>query len=282
MLAIIRNASAITLLMYFTLSSALAVAATEPDFDIESDLLLLQFDSKTDVDDLHTIAAVASVLRLPQFDSIQYHAVAGAYGDQNGLYVPSPELFKAAFADQWSDAHNQYEKTLQHVTSLVSETLNAGGDVWVVEAGQSNFSADWVANVAPEAAKNRVHVIQHSNWNEEQTNPADLAFVKKQTDYQKIPDGNAVGNGTPGFKSNNMPDISRFITSPELRKVWDIAIEKANYYNGLNGRYDNDAISAGGLDFSDTVELCWILGLPKQMDVESFFLMFSDSKSDAQ
>ena len=50
-----------------------------------------------------------------------------------------------------------------------------------------------------------IHVVQHSDWNEKSTLPEDLRFVKVNTDYQKIPDGNVVGNGTPGFRPPNIP-----------------------------------------------------------------------------
>ena len=68
-----------------------------PRFDVERDLFLAQFDSKTDVDDVHSVAGVATMLRSPELEGVRYHAVAGAYGIQEGLYVPSPELFDRAF-----------------------------------------------------------------------------------------------------------------------------------------------------------------------------------------
>ena len=46
----------------------------------------------------------------------------------------------------------------------------SGGQVWVAEAGQSDFSADWLQRVyaldLPVDVKARVHVVQHSDWNE--------------------------------------------------------------------------------------------------------------------
>ena len=73
-------------------------AAVEPGaskagrFNLEKDLLLAQFDCKTDVDDLHSVAALVTLLSDSQFSSIRYHAVAGTYGIQNGLYVPPNDL----------------------------------------------------------------------------------------------------------------------------------------------------------------------------------------------
>jgi len=70
-----------------------------------------------------------------------------------------------------------------------------GGRVWVQEAGQSNFTSDWVKalielGVSEAVIKNNVIVVQHSDWNESKTSPEDLAFVKLKTNYQAIDDGN--------------------------------------------------------------------------------------------
>src|SRR5690606_29816020 len=120
-----------------------------------------------------------------------------------GLYVPANELFEAAFGDRWSDAHTDFDQALAEVTALISKTLADGGDVWIAECGQSDFTAAVVQKLQsthPDlATKSRLHVVQHSNWNESSATPKKLQFVKVHTDYHKIPDGNAVGNGTPGF-----------------------------------------------------------------------------------
>ncbi|HSH10104.1 MAG TPA: hypothetical protein VK995_06920 [Oceanipulchritudo sp.] len=151
-------------------------------FSVEKDLFLAQFDSKTDVDDIHSVAAVATILADPRFSEVRYHAVAGAYGIQDGLYVPANELFELAFGSNWSDAHTDYERALGEVSSLVTETLKMGGTVWIADAGQSDFTADIVRQmeaVLPEIdLKERIHVVQHSEWNEKVTTPEKLAYVK--------------------------------------------------------------------------------------------------------
>ncbi|MBN1364432.1 MAG: hypothetical protein JW976_06480, partial [Syntrophaceae bacterium] len=117
----------------------------------------------------------------------------------------------------------------------------------------------------------RFHVVQHSSWNEEVTNPECLQFVKTNADYHKIPDGNAVGNGTPGFRSFENIQLNNRMMNPELLEIWQLAMDLANQYNGIEGRYNNEAIAAGGMDFSDLSEVCWILGLQEIKDVEHFF-----------
>lgn len=260
----------VLLLMSFSV-----VADSKSDFRIEKDFILFQFDSKTDVDDLHTIAAVATVLNLQPFESIQYHAVAGTYGDQEGLYIPSPKLFDMAFSENWSDRHNKPDEALSDVISSVASHLDSGANIWVVEAGQSNFTARWVKEVAkirPDVnLSERINVVQHSDWNEQQTNPKDLAYVKATVNYQRIPDGNATGNGSPGFKSYDAVALDRYSLDPSVLKIWERAIILGDHYNGLDGRYENDAVLAQGLDFSDTVELCWILGLNHLSNAKEFF-----------
>ncbi len=249
-------------------------------FDLDEDLLLAHYDCKTDVDDLQSVAALITILSDIKFSKINYHAVAGAYGIQDGLYVPPNELFNLAFGDNWSDAHENLPNAIDQVKILARSILENQGDIWIAEAGQSDFSAKLIKAIRADLPdlniSQRIHIVQHSDWNEEVTSPVCLDFVKTNTDYQKIPDGNAVGNGTPGFRSPEYTVWKNKIRSPSLVEIWRLAIELSNRYNGKEGRYHNEAISTGGLDFSDTSEVCWILGLQDIKDIEHFFNLFSN------
>lgn len=248
-------------------------------FQVESDLFLAQFDSKTDVDDLHSVAAVATMLADARFSGVRYHAVAGAYGTQEGLYVPANELFEAAFGENWSDAHTDFEQALGTVSLLASNTLRSGGDVWIAEAGQSDFSAALIKHVKTTLpgidAKRRIHVVQHSEWNESSTSPNSLMYVKEAASYHKIPDGNAMGNGSPGFRVEEAVNWRKHITAPDLVQIWELALGIASHYNGRDDRYLNAAIASGGLDFSDVSETCWIFGFDHLVDAEQFFKEFA-------
>jgi hypothetical protein len=250
----------------------------EQSFDAEKDLLLVQFDCKTDVDDLQSAAALATLLSDARFSKIHYHAVAGTYGIQEGLYVPPNSLFRLAFGDNWTDAHENLADAVEKVKGIIKTTLANQGDIWIAEAGQSDFTARLIKAIQSDlhdiATSQRIHVVQHSDWNEKSTSPESLQFVKKNTDYQKIPDGNVVGNGTPGFRSPEYTQWKNKITDPELIAIWQLAIDLSNKYNGKEGRYNNEAISAGGLDFSDLSEVCWILQLQDIKDTEEFFNLF--------
>ena len=250
------------------------------NFNKEKDLLLVQYDCKTDVDDLHSVAAFITLMSDPDFKKVNYHAVAGTYGIQEGLYVPPNDLFRLAFGDNWTDAHENLKGAVERVKGLAKKTLANQGDIWIAEAGQSDFSAALVkalqADLPELNASKRIHVVQHSDWNEEVTSPGSLDFVKKNTTYHKIPDGNAVGNGTPGFRSPDYTNWKDKNTDPKLAKIWQLAIDLGNKYNGKEGRYNNEAIAAGGLDFSDLSEVCWILGLADIKDTAHFFSLYSN------
>jgi hypothetical protein len=248
-------------------------------FNIEKDLLLVQFDCKTDVDDLHTVAALATLLADTKFSKIHYHAVAGSYGIQEGLYVPPNDLFQLAFGDNWSDAHENINKAVEQVKVIIKATLANKGDIWIADAGQSDFTAGLIKSIQSDlpdiSVSKRIHVVQHSEWNEKVTSAGSLEFVKKNADYHKIPDGNTVGNGTPGFRTPEYTQWKSKILNKKLAEIWQLAIDISNEYNGKEGRYNNEAISAGGLDFSDLSEVCWILGLEDIKDTQHFFNLYS-------
>jgi len=251
-------------------------------FNIETDLFLAHFDSKTDVDDIHSIAAIGTLLSSPTFANVQYHAVAGAYGRQSGLYVPAPVLFSLAFGNHWSDAYKNYPYALKRVTALAEQVLRGNGNLWIAEAGQSDFSADLIRNLTKRRPKlnpqKPIHIVQHSQWNEEQTTPEKLAYVRSVSDYHKIPDGNAPGNGSPEFKTLTRALPETLKNNFKTAELWRQALAIADKYNGKQGRYNNVTIAEGGLDFSDTAEACWIFGLNDLANADDFFFYLSRRK----
>ena len=277
---------ALAILIITFLSSCDYQEDSEPDllgkFDRDKDLYLAHFDVKTDVDDVHSVAGVATMLADPRFSKVTYHAVAGTYGIQEGLYVPAESVFDLAFGNHWSDAHGDFDKALDEVRSFSIETLNDGGSIWIAEAGQSDFSAALIRviqKLIPEAiVKERVHVVQHADWNEEVTPAEDLALVKESASYEKIPSGNDLGNGSPGFRSNTAVNWQEYVSDVRLTEIWTAAVGVANRYNGADGRYLNEAILNGGLDFSDVAETAWIFGFSDLTDANDFFEEFSGTK----
>ena len=243
-------------------------------FNSKKDFLLLNYDCKTDVDDLHSIAAVASLLRMPSFSKLNYHAVAGSYGKQGGEYVPANSLFNLAFSDLWSDAHTNFDKAIQEVYFKVATVLKNGGHIWIAEAGQSDFSSSLIAKIQNNwtniNTNEKIHVIQHSEWNEKETREENLIFVKENSKYQKIPDGNVVDNGSPGFSTSAEVNWRNIIENEDVLAIWDLATRLADAYNGAEGRYLNKAIKEGGMDFSDFCEVYHILDLEKADNCQAY------------
>ncbi len=250
----------------------------QPNFDISRDLLIANYDCKTDVDDLHSVAAFATLLRMPKYKKLKYHAVAGTYGIQEGLYVPPNDLFQLAFDKNWSDAHANFRKSVYKVRDLAVKALRKNGHVWIAEGGQSDFSSAVIEHIQKELADfeilARIHIVQHSDWNEEVTTPESLQYAMNTIQYHKIPDGNATGNGTPGFRSEAPISWQSYITDESLVNIWTLAIDLGNQYNGKQGRYNNAAVEKGGLDFSDTCEIMYILGYSDLKDANAFFEKF--------
>ncbi len=246
-------------------------------FNLNSDLLMAHFDSRPDPDDIHSVAGLATMLKDPRFSAVNYHAISGAYGIQGGDYIEAAHLFNLAFgASHWSNAHTQRNAALNQAYAKVSATLAAGGDVWVQEAGQSDFTADWVRRVRQNMpgidTTTRIHVVQHSQWNEDKTTAADLNYVRTYTDYVKIDDGNSTQNATPGFNTKSGSNWSRALSDPEVGAIWQEAKRVADNAIANHQGWANPSIRDGGMDFSDVVEDCWIFGFEDSLNnTNSFF-----------
>ena len=275
---------AFVLATLFSFKSNLIIAQSSDSvkFKIDKDLLLVNFDCKTDVDDIHSAAALITLLSNPAYSKVNYHAVAGTYGTQKGLYVPPNDLFQMAFDAHWSDAHTNWQLALKEVKTKAITTLKDKGEIWIADAGQSDFSADLVKELQTELSNleflKRIHIVQHSDWNEKVTSPEKLAFVKAEVDYQKIPDGNVMSNGTPGFRTPEYKQWESNLKDERLKEIWKLAVAIGIEYNGKDGRYNNEAIAAGGLDFSDISEVCWILGIQDIKDTSEFFELFGGTE----
>lgn len=246
-----------------------------PAFNMEKDLLLLHFDLKTDVDDVHTIAATDLILRSPAFTKLKVFAVSGTYGVQGGLYVPADKLLDRVFGNRWVDAHMYRAKALTSTISVIHDTLSTGGKVWLAEAGQSDFTAAILRQYTARFGKldpTSLIVVQHSEWNENNTSQDALQYTKENTTYIKIPDGNTLGNGTPGYNNPTYPAKQLENQSQPTAETWKMASAISKGFNGVNGRYLNKAIESGGVDFSDLAEVIWILNIENVDSAKDFFL----------
>jgi len=207
----------------------------------------------------------------PDFAGVNYIGVAGAYGEQiinNGKgFIDSTPLFNLAFgpealpnnspkeraAARWVNAHGgnqnytknskglyvrpeQRVQKLDFATDFIAErakaVLQQEGRVFIMEAGQSDLTAEWVEKLIRQGVTNtgsNIFLVQHSSYNEEHTpgHPSkpvlfddgknDWEFINnpKNLTYCIIDDGNTVygtddaprrdrsNQQTPNFKNDD-------------------------------------------------------------------------------
>lgn len=244
-------------LLAFTHSSF----AEERAFDAQRDLISLHYDHAPDQDDGHSAAADRTALEtIHGKDWLPRHVlpVSGAYGkNKKSFNEKSDQVMEVTWGDRggWLSAHEDWDGTVEAVAGRWAKTLAAGGDIWVKEGGQSDLTADVVRKLKTDVAdldtKKRIHVVQHSDWNENQTTEADLAYTKANTDYIRIQDANRYLNK----KGGDAKFVKSAVSHPVFGESWQAAF---TYYDP-NHR----------LDFSDTGELLHMLGLG-ELGIEPF------------
>ncbi len=255
--------------MFVVCLALLTVPPPGNSFEIEQDLIALHYDHAPDRDDGH---AAASALAVVDVLNLQVTVVGGAYGMWNAdRYVPESEaVMDAVWGSGWSDAHNYYELALQNSLSRWLETLDAGGEIWVAEGGQADFTADLLREIrslrADVDTRSKIHIVQHSDWNEVHANQSDLNYVRNHTDYILIEDGNFL-NSTADLNQKSEEFVDRALSS-RYSSAWVSAFD----YLSPDEK----------LDFSDTVELLYIVGIDiSQIDSpDSFADLFFQASDD--
>lgn len=241
------------------------------------DLISMHFDHANDPDDALAAAANRSVYG--ELGITSFLVVSGATGINGNIYVTAsePVMDTVWGSGQWLNAHSNWNSAVQTAANRWENTLNAGGDIWIAEGGQSDFSADVVREIKKRQSgldtAGRIHLIQHGAWNEDHTTSEDLSYVKSYTDYRRIDDGN---------EDNDTADLRQ----PE--SAWFIETVKKNSKYGAGWRAAFDYYmprqwsSQSMIDFSDTVELLYILDIPKSQvgNINDFANEFLVESSD--
>lgn len=238
-------------------------------FDPAKDLLSLHYDHAPDRDDGHSAAADRTLLETRHGrDWITKHvvAVSGAYGRNARTFnAKSDAVMDAAWNDTggWVAAHTNREAAVKAMTERWGRTLKAGGDVWVKEGGQSDLTAAVVKELRrrlPDMdARSRIHVVQHSNWNEKETTPEALEYTRTHTHYIRIRDANAYLNQKGGDAAFERAAVAHPVFGP----AWKAAFA---YYPPRER-----------VDFSDTGELLHILGLG-ELNLDDFRRRFLEKR----
>lgn len=239
-------------------------------FRAAADLLSLHYDHAPDKDDGHSAAADRTLLQtLFGIDWIKAHvvAVSGAYGKNAGVFNPKSDNVMNAVWNQcggWLDGHKNHQRVVRQLEKRWIKTLLAGGDIWVKEGGQSDITAAVVkriqARLTDLKTTQRIHVVQHGQWNEDQTTEEAFVYTQMHTHYIRIPNANnylGVYGGDPVFEK-------AATEHPVFGESWKAAFA---YYNPRNR-----------LDFSDTAELLYILGLG-EINIQTFQKRYLDNSS---
>jgi len=248
------------------------VPASAPAFNKEQDLISLHYDHAPDKDDGQSAAADRTVLQ-SLFDCqwITEHtvAVSGAYGLNKMQFVPQSDAVMDAVFNNcggWVAAAKNWDAAVEQVFVRWAKVLNNGGNIWVKEGGQSDLTAAVIHRIKKEMPRvvttERIHVVQHSKWNEDQTTPDALAYTKKETNYIRISDGNKYLR-KEGFDKDFVKAAEN---NPQLGEAWKAAFQ---YYNPKKR-----------IDFSDTCELLHMLGIGK-ISIAEFQHRFLSPKSAA-
>lgn len=226
-----------------------------------NDLVALHYDNCPDRDDGHALAAGKAVVVRTGLSNVL--VVNGTCGDGiRGSYQrSSEEVVRAVWGNQWLDYFNDEQATIQTATQRWTDVLSNGGDVWVAEGGPSDFTAKVLRNIAnqfPSLNLKKVHVIQHSSgnaFNEAQTSRSNIELIKRVADYRAIPNGNGGGNGSAGLRNN-----SSFFVATARQSRFSSEWNAAFSYLNPNER----------LDFSDTVELLYMINDTSTQTVDDF------------
>ena len=287
--------------------------AQDNNFDKDRDLLVCQFDNLPDTDDIYAQAALAGFLAHPDQEGVNYFCAAGAWGtqiDNSGFdYDDTQELMNLGFGreavrgdsaseraeSRWVTSHGEIiygevrdgvvRRSQERIENLdfasdviaakAKPVLEAGGRVFVAEAGQSDLTADWVEKLVAdgvEDTQDNIIVIQHSSFNRVNTAGSrrvyedgndDLGFLSngEVSTFRNIADGN-VENNTPAFRDTNTTFLREALSdnnpSSYTRAIWSVAsrLAEESTYQSNGG-----TIRDGGVDFSDHVEVLHIFDL---------------------
>jgi len=235
---------------------------TNNSFNAQRDLIALHFDHAPDRDDAH--AAVAALMVRNQL-GLTVNVVAGTYGEhsRDRYDAGSEAVMSAVWGSEWLNAHSNFEGAVNTTVNRWAAVLGAGGSVWVAEGGPSDFTAEVVRRLRQRHSEfntnQRINVVQHSIWNEDHSLASALNYTRANTRYIFIQDGNDP-NATADLRfesHNNGAFVSRALSS-SYSNEWAVAFSYLS--------------PSEKLDFSDTVELLYILGIGTNLiaDVNDF------------
>ncbi len=227
-------------------------------FNPATDYLSVHGDFAPDHDEYHATAAHYTLIK--EYGVQNYGFVVGAYGlNASQVHFNLPQFKQQFFrdggiefidADADYQANGNFDVTGAQLGQAWLPTLQAGGDVYVAEGGQSDITLEAVKFIQSQGfSASRVTVVQHSTWNINNTSPGVVAELQSRgANWVRIEDGNHP-NSTPDWNDGSTRDSfwSAALSSPYARE-WQAA------YNSFT--------NPNRIDFSDAVETAHILGIP--------------------
>jgi len=252
-------------------------------------LLALQYDHAPDKDDGHAVVAGRVLADHFGVNAVMVH---GAYGTNWRTYNSnSLAVARAAWGNNFINAvgndnnegnpgsDRDWNDAVENAYQIWKDTLDRGGRVWVADGGQHDFTADVVRLVRQRMpsinTRARIINVQHSNWNLANSTLADLQYLAGTAskrpnpqagrqdivtvgnsgvvDFRYIANGNVGGNASADLNGRDDNFVSR-ARSSKFGAAWNAAF---NYLNPFG-----NAAGDPKLDFSDTVEALYILGVP--------------------
>ena len=166
----------------------------------------------------------------------------------------------ATYGDEWLDGFNELTESVNASADRWAATLANRDDAWVQEGGPSDFTGmvlRRLGEVYPSVDRELVHVVQHSiGFNQGQTSNANLNLIRDVADYITIDDGNSGNNDTADLRMQSRSFVNAALQST-FASAWTAAFD---YLDPINTK----------LDFSDTVELLFIIGDDDTETVDDF------------
>jgi hypothetical protein len=245
-----------------------------PVFNQNRDMVGLHYDFCPDGDDLISAVADRALLETVfgiEFISTKVVKTGGTYSRDRGYYKSSIEILNTL----WNDVGNVFHvkgsssdpdsDAVKYETKMYLDTISNGGFVFLKEGGQADYTAIVVKEMEkmiPGSGKCLV-VVQHSTTNESNYGAGVLSYMKKHTTYIKIPDGNQFLR-KDDWKLDGL-SFDRYATESRLDCVWSSVFKEFKKQKTFCKKYSGKRVDVSKcVDFSDTFELLWILGIDNQ------------------
>lgn len=240
--------------------------------DNTKDHISLHYDMSYDPDDYISAVADRSVLETiygqPWIKLYTTRVIGTCGGSCSGYNKPADQLMAYTFHDvggykQTINAKDKavYSNAMNYELQYFKDTILRGGRVFVKEGGESDFTKRIVEQLEnwKSGSGKCVYIVQHSSVNEKNAGSGVLSYIKSKTNYIKISDGN------PLYQKSNWTLNGKNFEKYGLESTFECAWKYAFSVFKLGKTYCNgkkESITKC-VDFSDTHELLYILGINK-------------------